>query len=306
MPVAQPSPDRQGPGLIPTTRSSPCRDQQVCHFGHRRHHDNSLQPALPPPTNNGCRPLHGLGVFDRGSAKFHHHQFLAREAQAITATGLRETVLVGIPSLSSLPVLARTSAFNSAAPAAPRIVLCDRTTNFQSNRLHSRKRPTVAAIPLPRILSNLGCGRSTLASYSTGWSGAVGRCNPLSGRNSFQASRISSCWTFFLNLTLTHSVCPSSTATRLQCALTLASNKSIFPPSSRPSNLPTSSCNFSSSFLMNGTTFPKMSSEATPGYPAPLTACIVLTNKLSIPNRSSSGFRASTSPIALQFGLVTI
>ena len=46
--------------------------------------------------------------------------------------------------------------------------------------------------------------------------------------------------------------------------------------------------------------------RGTPGYPAPLTACIVLTNRLSIPNRSSSGFSGSTSPIAQQFGFVTM
>ena len=57
---------------------------------------------------------------------------------------------------------------------------------------------------------------------------------------------------------------------------------------------------------MNGTTFPRMSSDATPGYPAPLTACIVLTKIASTPNRSTSGFSAITSPIAEQFGFVTM
>src|SRR5262252_8786869 len=49
-----------------------------------------------------------------------------------------------------------------------------------------------------------------------------------------------------------------------------------------------------------------MSNEATPGYPAPLTACIVVTNNDSTPNLSCNGANATTSPIAEQFGLVTI
>src|ERR1700757_4770360 len=48
-----------------------------------------------------------------------------------------------------------------------------------------------------------------------------------------------------------------------------------------------------------------MSKEATPGYPAPLTACIVTAITVSRPNRCSNGARASTRPIAEQLGLVT-
>src|SRR5215469_10049222 len=48
-----------------------------------------------------------------------------------------------------------------------------------------------------------------------------------------------------------------------------------------------------------------MSSDATPGYPAPLTACIVTAITVSSPKRCSNGASASTSPIAEQFGLVT-
>ena len=161
-------------------------------------------------------------------------------------------------------------------------------------------------MPFPRILSNRGCGRSTAASYSTGCSGALGSLCPASGANSAHAATICSRVALLRSLMLTHSVCPSSTATRLQCALTFASSSATLPPTSDPSSLPTSSSSFSSSFLMNGTTLPRMSSEATPGYPAPLTACIVVTNRLSMPNRSSNGFNTSTNPIALQFGLVTM
>src|SRR5271157_5561545 len=45
-------------------------------------------------------------------------------------------------------------------------------------------------------------------------------------------------------------------------------------------------------------TLPRMSSEATPGYPAPLTACIVVTKIDSMPNFSCSGASATTSPMA--------
>src|SRR5271168_621217 len=241
MPVPKPGPNGESSCLVPVPRGRRSREEEVRHLRHRGHYDDDLQPALSPSANDACRPIHCLRILNRGPAKLHHDQFLSRYAQAVTAKAFAETALVGKPSLSSLPSNASTSAFSTAAPAAPRIVLCDSTTNFQSSRLHSRSRPTVAAIPFPRILSNRGCGRSTAASYSTGWSGAVGKCRPCSGRNSLQAARISSRGAFFLNLMLTHSVCPSSTATRLQCALTFASNSSIFRPSSRPSSLPTSS-----------------------------------------------------------------
>src|SRR6185437_5871913 len=106
--------------------------------------------------------LNCLRVFNRGSAELHHYQLFAYCAQAITATAGATATL----NLSNLPSNARTSALSTAAPAAPRIVLCESTTNFQSSRLHSRRRPTVAVIPLPRILSNRGWGRSAAESYS--------------------------------------------------------------------------------------------------------------------------------------------
>src|SRR5687767_6112790 len=56
---------------------------------------------------------------------------------------------------------------------------------------------------------------------------------------------------------------------------------------------------------MNGTTLPRMSSDGTPGYPAPDTACIVDT----ITDRTlncRSGANAIASTIVEQLGLVTI
>src|SRR6185437_14380896 len=44
-----------------------------------------------------------------------------------------------------------------------------------------------------------------------------------------------------------------------------------------------------------------MSSDGTPGYPAPLTACIVATKIFLIPKRWCKGPSAKTRPIAEQF-----
>src|SRR6202162_2080823 len=48
-----------------------------------------------------------------------------------------------------------------------------------------------------------------------------------------------------------------------------------------------------------------MSSEGTPGYPAPLTACMVTAITVSSVKRRCNGARAITSPMAEQLGLVT-
>src|SRR5260370_5132233 len=114
MPVSQPSSDSQCSCLIPATRGRGCEQQQICHLRHRRHNDYGLQPTLSPSTNDNRRPLHSLRVLNRGPAKFHDNQCLAHHAQAVTATAFAETILVGMPSLSSLPVRAHTSAFNSS------------------------------------------------------------------------------------------------------------------------------------------------------------------------------------------------
>src|ERR1035437_7136580 len=48
-----------------------------------------------------------------------------------------------------------------------------------------------------------------------------------------------------------------------------------------------------------------MSSEGTPGYPAPLTACMVTAITVSSVKRRCNGASASARPIAEQLGLVT-
>ena len=56
---------------------------------------------------------------------------------------------------------------------------------------------------------------------------------------------------------------------------------------------------------MNGTTLPKMSSDGTPGYPAPDTACIVDTITARMLN-GRSGASAIASTMVEQFGFVTM
>ncbi len=63
---------------------------------------------------------------------------------------------------------------------------------------------------------------------------------------------------------------------------------------------------FSSSFLMNGMTFSRMSSDATPGYPAPEIACMVETMTVSSPKLSWSGFNERLRMAVVQFGFATM
>ena len=56
---------------------------------------------------------------------------------------------------------------------------------------------------------------------------------------------------------------------------------------------------------MNGITLPTMSMEATPGYPAPEMACMVVAITRVMPN-GFSGARPMVSTTVEQFGLVTI
>src|SRR5439155_695700 len=76
---------------------------------------------------------------------------------------------------------------------------------------------------------------------------------------------------------LTVSVWPARTETRLQCAENENSASTKRFPSQRPRNFLLSDSIFSSSSEMKGTTLSSASSEATPGYPAPEIACMVVT-----------------------------
>ena len=102
-----------------------------------------------------------------------------------------------------------------------------------------------------------------------GCSGANGNPSPASGLNSAHAARMSSRVTalpsLLPSLIDTHSVCPSTTGTRLQCAVTIAWSGATAWPSSWPSSFSVSASIFSSSLPMNGTTLSRMSIDATPG-----------------------------------------
>ena len=60
----------------------------------------------------------------------------------------------------NIPFASSSSAFNSAAPAAPRMVLWTRATMRMSRRGQGRRRPTVTAMPCSRSRSRRGWGRS--------------------------------------------------------------------------------------------------------------------------------------------------
>jgi len=66
------------------------------------------------------------------------------------------------PSKSRSPFTVRrataSSAHSSAPPAAPRTVLCEVVTNFQSSSGQGRSLPTATAMPLPRSRYMRGCG----------------------------------------------------------------------------------------------------------------------------------------------------
>ena len=49
-----------------------------------------------------------------------------------------------------------------------------------------------------------------------------------------------------------------------------------------------------------------MSKLGTPGYPAPDTACMLVTTTVSIPKASANGRRLSVKGTHTQFGLVTM
>src|SRR6202035_86656 len=57
--------------------------------------------------------------------------------------GSEKRIRSGKESHLRYPWTFSTSAFSKAAPAAPRMVLCERTANFQSRTPQGRRRPTV-------------------------------------------------------------------------------------------------------------------------------------------------------------------
>src|SRR5438067_1750329 len=133
------------------------------------------------------------------------------------------------------------------------------------------------------------------------------------------ASRSSASSAGLPSLTRTAAKCPSTTFTRWHCALTAHGAGVTRPASREPRILRVSRSIFSSSSAMNGTTLSVMSSDATPGYPAPEMACSVVAATATTPNRAASGARASAiitvaqlgfalalAPLAARFGVVAV
>src|SRR5947208_824363 len=110
-------------------------------LAHRRHDHDRL--PVHSRLHNGSDALNRGGGLDRGSAELHYDH-------------------------ASSPSDWSSSALSTAAPAAPRIVLCPSATNFQSSTGHARRRPTNVAIPRSRSASLRGCGRSCSVIYCTG------------------------------------------------------------------------------------------------------------------------------------------
>ena len=80
---------------------------------------------------------------------------------------------------SNLPRLTRSSALRIAAPAAPRMVLCESTVNFQSvNTVQGRRRPTVTRHAASAIAIKAGAAGDRVAreQIQLAAPAAMGRC----------------------------------------------------------------------------------------------------------------------------------
>src|SRR5690606_8303725 len=169
------------------------------------------------------------------------------------------------------PCARSSSACRIAPPAAPRIVLCERTTNLNPRPAgpmtgHARTRPTETCIPPPARAWRRGCGNRSSSNTRIGRAGALGRSRPATGlSNDASASATASALTGSRRRTETHSRWPSSTGTRLHCAEIAISAGRTAPLSSVPRIFSGSAAIFSSSPPMYGTTLASASSDETPG-----------------------------------------
>src|SRR6266542_2183092 len=257
-------------------------DESVGRAAEGRDHDYWL-PVHPRAHDHGGA-LDRRRIAERGAAKFDDDHASA-----------------------SRPVAASSSAFNTDPPAAPRIVLCPTATILRCSTLSSRMRPTVTVLPAPALTSRRGCGRSLSAATWSGRSGRLGRPRVSSApAHSDNVAIASSAEGRSRNEAAMHMVCPCSTGTRFVCALTRIAAGTTSPFAYRPRSLHISRSTFGSSSAMKGMTLPIMSSDATPGYPAPDTACSAVTISVSTTNFWWSGARASAAIVAAQFALVTM
>ena len=166
------------PALSPRPAAAAAAGSRSGHLRHRRHHDTS-SPS-PPSANNSDRPLdrrrvHSTDVppnfittsFSRATSSSHRH-------------GWPSTSPVKARPVSSLPQQRQHLCVQHRAPAAPRIAVCDSTTNFQSSSVHSRSRPpSQPSLRASCPASAVHLPRHTPPACSNGR-----RCCPSSSRNS--------------------------------------------------------------------------------------------------------------------------
>src|SRR6266550_2041677 len=216
-------------------------EERIRRPAERRHHYRWL--PVEPALHDGSRTLDRLGVAYRSAAKLDDDHVESRP-----------------------PVLARSSAFSTEPPAAPRTVLCPRATIRRSRIASRRTRPTVTVIPLPAFTSRFGCGRSTASLTTSGCFGLVGSpAVDASPSQDFIVSIAASGVGLSSKPIVMQMVWPCSTGTRLVWALTLKPALVISPSSKVPSSFSISRSSFGSSSAMYGITLPRMSSEGTPG-----------------------------------------
>src|SRR5512141_906938 len=143
------------------------REQRVRRSTKRRHDDYWIAIELPP---NDLRCTSYRGCIANGSA----------------------TEFEDDHALPSLPVAARSSAFRTEPPAAPRIVLWPRATMRMSRIGSGRTRPTVTVIPAPAFTSRRGCGRLGSSVTTSGCSGRLGRFHVASLPRHSRSTRVAS------------------------------------------------------------------------------------------------------------------
>ena len=199
----------------------------------------------------------------------------ARAARCARACALG----AGLRRSDEAGVLQRYSATSTAPCAAPIRVLCDSATYLRpfGSAGSARRRPTLVAMPSSASRSRRGCGRNGSSCTMIGRRGRARQVEArvVAAEGAHRLDRGGRARTARSVSTVTASVWPSSTATRVQVAPTGAgcgamppspSGRGSCPSRSRPSPLP-SGC--------TGSRLSTMSSASTPGErPAPEMPCM--------------------------------
>ena len=185
--------DGEGAGLIAEARGGGGGEQLVGDAGHGGDDDGGVLAAAAAAGDDGGGALDGAGVLDRGAAELHDDEVWAGGAGGVIGGDHAVTAVArGMPSLVEFAERARSSALRTAAPAAPRMVLWERTTNFQSKsaagaQAADDRRHAVAAHAIEPRLGAVDAGLDTRRAGA----GAGGEVRAAaSGWKSAQAARI--------------------------------------------------------------------------------------------------------------------